>query len=101
MFLVTETNKDKKVNEMRESFRCYAILDLLNNQDIEKYMDCVFLNAKGAPWDVFSFLRYHNDSKVLWVTEQVKISETEALEPMIITQKIFDEEHTKVTLLHL
>ncbi|CAB4430509.1 unnamed protein product [Rhizophagus irregularis] len=94
---VTETNKDKKVNEMRESFRCYTVLDLLNNQDIEKYMDCVFLNAKGAPWDVFSLLRYHNDSKVLWVTEQVKISETEALEPMIITQKIFDEEHTKVS----
>jgi hypothetical protein len=109
LFLVTETNKNKKVNEMRESYRCYTVLDLLNDQDIEKYMDYVFLNAEGAPWDVFSFLRYHNSpepvmitvSNVLRVILQVKISKIEAHEPMIITQEIFNGEHTKVTLLHL
>src|SRR5947209_20622586 len=61
-YLITETNENKNMNEMEESLRCYTKLDCLRNEDVknEKYMDCVFLNAPGAPWDVFGFLKCNN-----------------------------------------
>lgn len=41
---------------MKEIRNGYLDLDLLKNDNIKKYIGCVFLNAAGTPWDVFGFL---------------------------------------------
>ena len=83
----------------------YITLDYLKNDCINEYMGHVFLNAPGAPFDVFGFFDINiekHEHKTLFLGEQVKLSDTEAVTPitMIIDQKLFDEEHRKVILLH-
>lgn len=77
----------------------YITLDYLKNESINEYMGHVFLNAPGAPFDVFGFFDIEkHEHKTLFLCEQVKLSDTEAVTPMVIDQKLFDEEHRKVIL---
>ncbi|CAG8574422.1 7739_t:CDS:2 [Funneliformis caledonium] len=99
----TKTNENKNMNEMEESSRCYTKLDFLRNEDVknEKYMDFVFLNAPGAPWDVFGFHRYVNyessENGIFCIAQQIKYTNIEALEAMIIDQNSFNDEYEKVS----
>jgi len=82
----------------------YITLDYLKNDCINEYMGHVFLNAPGAPFDVFEFFDIEKHKhKTLFLGEQVKLSDTEAVMPMIIVidQKLFDEEHCKVILVKM
>ncbi|GBC01453.1 hypothetical protein RclHR1_00420015 [Rhizophagus clarus] len=93
----TETNENKNMNGMEESFRCYTKLDCLKNEDIknEKYMDFVFLNAPGAPWDVFNFLNYESsETGIFCVARQIKYTN---IETMIIDQDSFNDEYERVS----
>ena len=85
------------MNEMEESLRVYTSLDCLRDEDVEKCMDYVFLNAPGAPWDVFGFLKYINNesSGILCVAQQIKYTNIGVLEPMIIDQDSFDDEYKR------
>ncbi|GBB92697.1 hypothetical protein RclHR1_20430004 [Rhizophagus clarus] len=94
----TEANENKNMNEMEESFRCYTKLDCLKNEDIknEKYMNFVFLNAPGAPWDVFSFLNYESsETGIFCVAQQIKYTNVETLETRTIDQDSFNDEYEK------
>lgn len=106
-YLATKTNENKNMNEMEESPRCYTKLDCLKNEDIknEKYMNFVFLNASGAPFDVFGFLKYikveSSETGIFLIAQQIKYAEIESLEPMIIDQCSFNDEYKKVIVFHL
>ena len=106
-YLVTKTNENKNVNEMEESPRGYIKLNVLRHEDVEneKYMNFVFLNASGAPWDVFGFLKYVNykssENGIFCVAQQVKYTDIEVDKPMIINQDLFNKEYNKVIVLHL
>ncbi|CAG8815472.1 37851_t:CDS:2, partial [Gigaspora margarita] len=100
------TNKDKTVknDDHTEVRHGYIFIDYLMNDDIEKYIGYVFLNAVGAPWDVFGFLNmtYHtndgrSESGILCVVQQEKLTNIEAIKSIIIDQDLFDEEHKKVS----
>ena len=95
---------------MKVNWHYYTSLDCLKNEDVEdgKHMECVFLNAPGAHWDVFGFLKYlinYESSKkktgIFCVTQQTKYTNIGALEPMMIDQDSFNDEYDKVILLHL
>ena len=91
-------NKDvKNDNDMDVSYHTYTKLEYLKNEDIEKYTHCVFLNATGAPWDVFGFLNTNDEHGISCVVQQVKLTNIEALKQMTIDQELFNKEHTKVT----
>ncbi|CAG8500202.1 16689_t:CDS:2 [Funneliformis caledonium] len=64
--------------------------------DISKNISYTFLNADGAVWDVFVFLRITKD-KFLCIAQQVKITSVDANKPMTINQALFNNEYTKVT----
>ncbi|CAG8574400.1 14595_t:CDS:2, partial [Funneliformis mosseae] len=69
-YLVTKTNKNKNMNEIGESLHCYTKLDFLKNEDIknEKYMDF-----------------------------QIKYTNIEILEAMIIDQDSFNDKYEKIS----
>ncbi|PKB92355.1 hypothetical protein RhiirA5_405124, partial [Rhizophagus irregularis] len=68
----------------------YFELDLLD--DTKKYTGCVFLNAAGAPWDVFVLLKDGSSEFVICLALQAKLTTTSKL---IINQDLFDNEHKK------
>ncbi|CAB4441041.1 unnamed protein product [Rhizophagus irregularis] len=86
-----EKQKAKSANlpDMRNG---YFELDLLD--DTKKYTGCVFLNAAGAPWDVFVLLKDGSSEFVICLALQAKLTTTSKL---IINQDLFDNEHKKVT----
>ncbi|CAB4440964.1 unnamed protein product [Rhizophagus irregularis] len=86
-----EKQKAKYVNltEMRNG---YFDLDLLD--DTKKYTGCIFLNAAGAPWDVFVLLKDGSSESEICLALQAKLTTTSKL---IINQDLFDNEHKKVT----
>ncbi|GBB85978.1 hypothetical protein RclHR1_12400006 [Rhizophagus clarus] len=97
-YSATEANENKNMNKMEESFCCYTKLDCLKNEDIknEKYMNFVFLNALGAPWDVFSFLNYESsETGIFCVTQQIKYTNVGTLETRTIDQDSFNDEYEK------
>ncbi|GES78968.1 hypothetical protein GLOIN_2v583658 [Rhizophagus clarus] len=99
-YSATEANENKNMNKMEESFCCYTKLDCLKNEDIknEKYMNFVFLNALGAPWDVFSFLNYESsETGIFCVTQQIKYTNVGTLETRTIDQDSFNDEYEKVS----
>ncbi|GBC07212.1 hypothetical protein RclHR1_07310004 [Rhizophagus clarus] len=59
-------------------------------------MNFVFLNAPGAPWDVFSFHNYESsETGIFCVAQQIKYTNVETLETMIIDQDSFNDEYEK------
>ncbi|GES76573.1 hypothetical protein GLOIN_2v1768376 [Rhizophagus clarus] len=100
LYPATETNENKNMNEIEENFRCYTKLDCLKNEDIKnkKYMNFVFLNAPRASWDVFSFLNYESsETGTFCVVQQIKYTNIETLETMILDQDSFNDEYEKVS----
>src|SRR3954469_24586963 len=101
----TEDNKmdndyNTKDDEMERVNDNYTKMDCPYSE-FSKNISYTFLNADGAAWDVFVFLRMTKD-KFLYIAQQVKITSVDANEPMIINQDLFNNEYTKVTtLLHL
>jgi len=85
-------------NDHRQRMDNYIQIDL-KNEDVN-HVDKVFLNAAGAPWDAFSFLYYVDEDiahKILGMIMRAKKTDPEAINPMVIDQKLFDVEYNKVT----
>lgn len=89
------TAKDN--NEVSEGF---IKLNILKNDKINNYINCVFLNAPGAPSDIFGIINALNheinESEIVFIHQQVKKTDPESLNPMKITQKKFNDEYEKV-----
>ena len=89
--------KYANITEIRNG---YIDLNLLKNENIKNYIGCVFLNASGAPFDAFGYLNKSSEpAGEICVAQQSKSTITSKV---IINQKLFDDEHKKVTtLLHI
>ena len=82
---------------MTEVRNSYIDLELLKDDNIKKYIGCVFLNASGAPFDAFGYLNKSSESAgEICVAQQSKSTTTSMVK---INQDLFDKEHKKVTIL--
>jgi hypothetical protein len=87
-----------------EGMNDYPYLQYLRHADIHKYKNAIFLNAAGAPWDVFAFHEIEpvgfspSRKKILIVCMQTKKTDGAVGSPMTITDEIFQKEYEKVTL---
>ncbi|CAB4430039.1 unnamed protein product [Rhizophagus irregularis] len=93
----TYKNQEAKYENLKEKRNGYFDLDLLQNDDIEKYTGCVFLNAAGAPWDVFGLLKcirsIRSEFEIFCLAQQLKLTTTSNV---VVDQKLFNNEHKKV-----
>src|SRR4051812_27502054 len=95
---VTKTNRNNEVknDDNVEVRHGYITLDYLMNNYIKKYIGHIFLNAPGAPFDVFEFLNTSIEEhkvEILFLAKQMKLTDIGAVTPMIINQELFDKEH--------
>ncbi|GBB94196.1 hypothetical protein RclHR1_02310002 [Rhizophagus clarus] len=92
-----QLEQDEDMNVTQNDF---INVEHLDEQYIEKYINSVFINGPGAMFDVFSIHQLNNlnnINKTLFVVQQIKKTNPQAKNPMIINNDRFNLEFNKVS----